>query len=238
MATNAKTTAPAPAVEWPLPRIEVGMKVRVDYSHPEASHYSDQRWSGRIGTVTRENPCGRPMKDGRGATSGGLWYVRLAPTSRSAAHEICICGAALVPHFELGQRVKANPAHPLATELFGTVMGSIRGTIFSFDPQFNGRYVVELDGEVTIDDTRLPRIPAALLTPILPNEEGFWPEDDEDPNLTYDLVVEHGLILEASGKFSRYALGADLTRIVWVNDKAETIADPEDEDAGEEGDDE
>jgi hypothetical protein len=70
--------------------IEVGVRVRIDYSHPEARQ-REQRWTGRVGTVMRENSCGR------GNTAGGLWYVLLDETPRSQAIEVCIAGTCLIP---------------------------------------------------------------------------------------------------------------------------------------------
>jgi len=83
--------------EPPLPVIREGMRVRIDYSHP-ASHWHEQRHSGREGVVRRENRCGRALPGQPDtAIQGGLWYVLLDATARREAIEICIGGAALVP---------------------------------------------------------------------------------------------------------------------------------------------
>jgi hypothetical protein len=70
-------------------KIRVGMRVKVDYSRPEARQ-REQRWTGRTGTVQRENSCGR------GNIPGGLWYVLLDKTARAEEREICIAGACLM----------------------------------------------------------------------------------------------------------------------------------------------
>ncbi len=52
--------------------LAVGMKVRV---RQEQNRLSGPHYPGRIGTVPRENECGR--------RTGGLWYVQLEPTDRA-----------------------------------------------------------------------------------------------------------------------------------------------------------
>jgi hypothetical protein len=49
-----------------------GMRVRVKQ---EQDRLGGPRYPGRIGTILRENLCGR--------RTGGLWYVRLEPTHRA-----------------------------------------------------------------------------------------------------------------------------------------------------------
>ncbi|SMF96829.1 hypothetical protein SAMN02949497_4240 [Methylomagnum ishizawai] len=99
MSATAHTIERAAAL-LPLPKIEIGMRVRIDYSHPEARQYKQQRHTGRIGTVNRENPFGRGgliAQPDRDNCAGGLWYVLLDATDRREAIEVCILGAALVP---------------------------------------------------------------------------------------------------------------------------------------------
>lgn len=52
--------------------LAVGMRVRVKQ---EQNRLSGPHYPGRIGTVTRENECGR--------RTGGLWYVQLELTDRA-----------------------------------------------------------------------------------------------------------------------------------------------------------
>jgi hypothetical protein len=52
--------------------LAAGMRVRVKQ---EQNRLSGPHYPGRIGTVTRENECGR--------RTGGLWYVRLESTERA-----------------------------------------------------------------------------------------------------------------------------------------------------------
>ena len=52
--------------------LAAGMRVRVKQ---EQDRLGGPRYPGRIGTVLRENECGR--------RTGGLWYVNLEPTGRA-----------------------------------------------------------------------------------------------------------------------------------------------------------
>ena len=52
--------------------LAAGVRVRVKQ---EQNRLSGPHYPGRIGTILRENECGR--------RTGGLWYVRLEPTPRA-----------------------------------------------------------------------------------------------------------------------------------------------------------
>ena len=74
-----------------LPRIEPGMRIRVEYLHPVARAIPHQTHAGRTGIVNRRDP----VANAKGQSH--LWYVILDAVNGGEAIEVVLHPACLVP---------------------------------------------------------------------------------------------------------------------------------------------